>query len=209
MKTWLLLALALVPLAASADGTDVPALLGRIRQTGPSEYRYEETRRLELAASPWHGEGYMFSSADGTLVKLQLQPKRVIMAIVEGRQMYYYDPEQKQRHAASVSDAGDAAGQITVFRSILQGRAEELQPGYDFAATAQGTRWTLSLTPKPGQAEEDASTVEISGADNGLERHILIRQPDGESTQYHMTKTGAGPRVEDSVRRLLLEAIGE
>lgn len=206
-RLWLPLAVLLAP-AAPAGEADAPALLGRIRQAGAAEYRYEETRRLELAAAPWHGEGQMLSGADGSLVKLQLRPKRVIMAVAGGR-MLYYDPEQGQRHAAPLDGGGEAADQIAVFRSILQGRAEELKPRYDFAAQGRAGRWTLSLTPKPGQADEGAPAVEISGAEDGPERQILVRQADGESTQYRLAKTGEGRPVEDAIRLLLLEAAGE
>lgn len=208
MRRAVLVLLALWPLTGRA-GEDVQALLGRIRQPGVAEFRYEETRRLELASAPWHGQGYLFSSADGSLVKLQLLPKRVIMAIVEGRQMLYFDPEQKQRHAASVSQAGPAAAQITLFRAILQGHAEELKPTYDFAAQTRGQHWTLSLRPKPGQADADAPTVEFSGDGAAGKRRVAIRQPDGESTEYLLEKTDEGGQLEYSIQRLLVEAAGE
>ncbi|WP_054775066.1 hypothetical protein, partial [Methylogaea oryzae] len=179
-----------------------------IRQSGPAQFHYEETRRLELAAAPWHGEGYMLSGADGSLVKLQLLPKRVIMAIVQDR-MYYWDPEQRQRSSAPLSFAGSAAGQIAVFRAILQGQAETLAPDYDFAADRQGKRWSLRVTPKPGQGGEEAPSVEISGDEDTNRRRIAISQPDGESTEYRMERTDEGQRLEYSIQRLLLEAAGE
>jgi len=208
MKRGLLLLLALLPVAGLADEAGLADLFGRIRQGGSAEFRYEETRTLELASSPVQASGYMLSGADGSLVKLQLLPKRVIMAISGGR-MVYWDPEQKQRHAAPLGHAGPAAGQITVFRSILQGHAEELQPTYDFASERHGPRWTLRVSPKPGLSDGDAPSIEISGDENALKRHVLIRQPDGESTEYRLEKTAEGPRLDYSIQRLLLEAAGE
>lgn len=207
MKRCLCLLLALSPMAGFADEAGLADLLGRIRQAGPAEFRYEETRKLELASSPWHGEGYMLSGADGSLVKLQLLPKRVIMAIAEGR-MLYWDSEQNQRHAAPLGHAGAAGEQITVFRSIMQGHAEELKPAYDLVPESHGKRWTLRLTPKPGQSV-DAASVEISGDENLNKRQVFIRQSDGESTEYRLEKTAEGPRLEFSIQRLLLEAAGE
>lgn len=208
MKRGLCLLLALWPMALLADEAALPQLLARIHQSGAAQFHYEETRRLELATSPWHGEGYMLSGADGSLVKLQLLPKRVIMAIVQDR-MYYWDPEQQQRSSAPLSFAGAAAGQIAVFRAILQGQAESLRPSYDFAAEKQGKRWTLRVTPKPGQDGADAPSVEISGDEDRNQRRIAIRQPDGESTEYRMERTDEGQRLEYSIQRLLLEAAGE
>ncbi len=197
-----------MPFAGLADEAGLADLLGRIRQTGSAEFRYEETRKLELSSSPVQAQGYMLSGADGSLVKLQLLPKRVIMAIAEGR-MVYWDTEQKQRHTVALGQAGQMAGQITVFRSILQGQAEELQQSYDFAPEKHGKLWVLRVSPKPGLSDEDAPSIEISGGEDGRKRQILIRQPDGESTEYRMEKTDEGQHLEYSIQRLLLEAGGE
>jgi hypothetical protein len=187
---------------------ELQALLARIRQNGSAEFHYEETRKLELASSPWQGEGNMLSSVDGSLVKQQLKPTRILMAIAEGR-MYYWDPEQNQRHTASLGQSGQAADLITVFIAILQGHADELKPSYDFIAEQHSKHWTLRLTPKLDQNDENTSIIEISGDEDENKRQILIRQPDGESTEYRMTKTSEGRKPESSIQRLLLEAIGD
>lgn len=190
------------------DELDLQALLGRIRQSGSAEFHYEETRKLELASSPWQGQGNMLSGADGSLIKLQLQPTRIIMAITEGR-MYYWDSEQKQRHTAPLGQSGQASDLITVFIAILQGHADELKSSYDFVPEQHGKRWTLRLTPKPELSNEDAATVEISGDEDGRKQQVLIRQPDGESTEYRMMKTAEGPQLDNVIQRLLLEAMGD
>ncbi len=202
---WLLLAL---PLGVIADGNGLAELFGRIRLTGAAEFRYEETRILELAAAPVKSTGYLLSSPDGSLVKLQLSPRRIIMAI-SGGQMLYYDEEQKQRHTASLSFAGSAQQQISLFRALLQGRNEELQAVYDFTMERRGKHWKLALNVKPGQTGEDVPAMEIEGDDRNGKRQILIRQADGESSRYTMEKTGEGHSLEFSIQRLLLEAAGE
>jgi hypothetical protein len=202
------LLLALLPMPGFCDESELQALLGRIRQSGSAEFHYEETRKLELASSPWQGQGNMLSGADGSLIKLQLQPTRVIMAIAEGR-MYYWDPEQKQRHTAPLGQSGQASDLITVFIAILQGHADELKPSYDFPPEQHGKRWTLRLTPKPELSNEDAATVEISGDEDGRKQQVLIRQPDGESTEYRMVKTAEGQQLDNVIQRLLLEAMGD
>ncbi|MGZ4960115.1 MAG: outer membrane lipoprotein carrier protein LolA [Methylomonas sp.] len=207
MKRSLCLLLAFLPLVGFADDSVTAELLAKIRQGGEAKFRYEETRELELAASPWHGQGYMLSGEYGILVKLQLKPKRVIMALTDQR-MYYWDPEQKQRHSAHLS-GGPGAEQITVFRSILQGQVEDLRPNYEFASEKQGKRWTLRVTPKAGQGHDNAPSVEISGNEDDSQRRVLISQPDGESTEYRMVKVSEGEAAEYSIARLLQEAIGD
>ncbi len=207
MRRTLCLLLAFLPLAGFADNGGTAELLARIQNSGEAKFRYEETRTLELASS-WHGEGYMLSGAYGILIKLQLKPKRVIMALTDQR-MYYWDPEQKQRHSAPLGAGGPGSEQITVLRSILQGHAETLQSTYDFASENQGKRWTLRVTPRPGQAHVDAPSLKISGDQDDSQRNILISQPDGESTEYRMIKASAAQAADYSISRLLQEAIGD
>jgi hypothetical protein len=200
--------LALLPALGWADEALLTELLTRIRQNSQAQFRYEETRILELAESPWHGQGFMLSGADGSLVKLQLQPARVIMAIAEQR-MYYWDPQQNQRHSAALDSAGPAGEQIKAFRSILQGRTDELQTSYDLAAEKQGKQWRLRMTPKPELNADLIPVIEISGDDEDKQRRILIRQADGESTEYRMQKATEAQQQEYSIQGLLLEASGE
>ncbi|MDD1621224.1 MAG: outer membrane lipoprotein carrier protein LolA [Methylococcaceae bacterium] len=208
MRRALCLLLAFLPFAGFADNSGVAELLARIQNSGEAKFRYQETRTLELASSPWHGEGYMLSGAYGILIKLQLKPKRIIMALTDQR-MYYWDPEQKQRHSAPLGAGGPGAEQITVLRSILQGQSQALQPTHDFVSEKKGQRWTLRVTPKPGQGHEDGPSLKISGDDDDNQRNILISQSDGESTEYKMVKASEDQAANYSISRLLQEAIGD
>ncbi len=203
----LLLALCLPPMVFAGDEA-LAEILGRLRQTGAAEFRYEEIRTLELASSPVKTEGYLLSGADGSLVKLQLLPRRIIMAI-SGGQMLYYDEEQKQRHSVPLDQSGLFRQQIELFRSLLQGRTEELSEDYVFAASRRNTRWKLKLTPKAGHEEDSALFIELSGDEKGGKQQLSIRQRDGESSRYSLEKTGGGKSLDYSIQRLLLEAAGE
>ena len=204
----ILLAMLALPSGVLADDKGLAELSGHFRQTGAAEFRYEETRILELASSPVKSNGYLLSSPDGSLVKLQLSPRRIIMAI-SGGQMLYYDQEQKQRHTAPLSFAGQAQQPIKVFRALLQGRTGELTAEYETTVERRGQHWKLSLKAKPGRAEEDAPLIELAGDDRDRKRQILIRQADGESSRYSIEKTSEGQPLEYSIQRLLLEAAGE
>ncbi len=197
-----------LPFGAMADTGGLTELLGRVHQAAAAEFRYEETRMLELASSPVKSEGYLLSSPDGSLVKLQLLPRRVIMAISNG-QMLYYDQEEKQRHYAPLSISGQAQQQIKMFRALLQGRTGELQAVYDIKTERRGKHWKLGFEAKSGQAGEEVPAMDIEGDDGEGKRLILIRQADGESSRYAIVKTGEGQPLEFSIQRLLLEAAGE
>jgi len=207
MKRSLCALLMLLPMAGLADDTALNALLTRIHQDGAAEFRYQETRALELATAPWQGQGLMLSGADGSLVKLQQQPNRVIMAI-SGQKMYYWDAGQNQRHVAALEPTGPAA-QILVFRTLLQGYGDELRADYDLSLASQGQDWTLRLTPKADNGDDNAATIEISGDQDASKRRLTIRQPDGDATEYRLEKTSEGQAAADSIQRLLQEAAGE
>lgn len=202
---WLLLAL--LPLAAYADERELAELLGRIRQNGAVEFSYQETRAMELVTLPWQGQGRMLSSADGTLVKLQLLPRRIVM-VSTAQRMYYWDPEQKQRYSEAVGVAGAATEQVALLRAIIQGRTADLQSNYDLVQEQQGKRWSVRFTPKP-ELRQDLPTLEFSGDEDNNKQQVLINQGDDESTEYHMLRTTEGPEVEKSIQRLLLEAKGD
>lgn len=197
----------LFPLATLAGESEALSLLQDLRPAGgAAEFRYEETRVLELVAEPWHGWGYLFSSADGSLVKLQMFPQRAVMAI-SGGQMLYYDREQNRRRSAPLGFAGAAQRQITAFRSILQGRIDELRGLYELDAERKDGRWILRLIPKAGQT--DAAAIEMTGEEKAPQRTLKIREAGGESSEYRLEKTGEGQALELTIQRLLLEAAGE
>jgi hypothetical protein len=196
------------PVSSSAEGRDPAMRLEDLRPRGAAEFRYDETRSLELMDKPWKAWGYMLSSAGGSLVKLQLSPKRIVMAI-STQQMVYYDPSQKRRHTAPLSSAGREQQQITLFRSIMQGHIEDLKTLYNITEERQGGRWTVRLTPKPSQTEATVRSIEISSDGDRSKRQILIREASGEATQYLLEKTREGHAVDSAIQRLLHEARGE
>lgn len=200
----LLLLAGLTP-TALADDANLTEILARIRRDGAAEFRYQETRTLELASAPWHGEGLMLSGNDGSLIKLQQQPNRVVMAIA-GDKMYYWDPAQQQRHVAPLESEGPA-GQIVLFRKLLQGKIDELRADYDMKAEQHQQQWTLRLTPKAGA--DDAFSIEISGDQNPDRRRLLIRQADDESSDYQLQLSHDNPDPSATIKQLLTEAAGE
>lgn len=201
---WLLLSA--LPLLGHADDVTLSDVLQRLRQDGAAEFRYQETRTLELATTPWQGQGLMLSADDGSLVKLQQQPSRVIMAISADK-MYYWDATQNQRHIAPLEHTGPAA-QILLFRNLLQGHVDELRASHDLSAELHDQHWSLRMTPKAELADDSAATIELSGEQNPRQRRLLIRQADGESSEYLLEKTTEGPESAASLQHLLLEAAG-
>lgn len=193
------------PAAALAEPPEIADRLARFRQTAAIEYRYEETRTLELLAAPWKGKGYLLSSPDGTLVKLQLSPERVVMA-VSGERLYYH--AQEQRQSAPLDAVGSLARPIGALRALLQGCAEELKASYEIRTEISGKRDIVILTGKPQENGKPAPSLEVSD-ETARRRRIVIRQPDGEKTVYLLEKAAEGKHLEPWIQRLRAEAAGD
>lgn len=205
MTRYLALLMWLIPISGICDDSKLDQVLGHFAQDQQGVFNYQETRHLELVSTPWHGEGLMLTASDGSLVKLQLQPERIIMAI-SGDNLYYWHPAQNQRHNMPISFGEDAARQILIFRQILQGQLSSLQQQYDLTADSDGQHWTLQLRPKPS-TEQLISAISISG--NQQQRQIVIQQSDGESSEYRIEKADPQITAQYSISQLLQEASGE
>jgi hypothetical protein len=200
--------LVLMPCPGFATPPNPADPLEGFRQTQAIEFRYRETRHLELLAKPWQGAGYLFSTPDGKLIKLQLSPERVVMAI-SGDRMYYYDYLRGERHSAPLAQAGAMAQQVGIFRAILQGRSDELRAGYELRTESGNKNWTLRLIGKTPLDANSRPAFEISGGRNPARRVIAIRQPDGEKTDYVLEQAAVGKHLETWIEQLVQEARGD
>jgi hypothetical protein len=211
----LLIVVLLFPFCRAADSASLPSpapdkniakILDHFRQTAAAGYQYQEVRALELVDAPWHGAGLLFSGADGTLIKLQLSPERIIMAITASR-MYYYHAAQGQRYSAPLDFTAPMLAQIGTFRAILQGRADELYANYAVAVEQHGSRWKLHLA---GKTPDNAGLkLEVSGDDVKAQCKLLMQQADDEKTEYVIEPATARQLTGLSQARLLAEAAGE
>jgi len=205
MKLFLYALMATFPLFGACDEATLKQVLAHVAQDQQGVFNYQETRQLELATSPIETQGMMLTDSDGSLVKLQLKPERVIMAI-SGDALYYWNPAQNQRHQMPVSAGEDATQQILIFRQLLQGRLDELQQQFQLDAESDDQGWTLRLQPK--QADESLiAAITVSGNSSG--RHMIIRQSDGDSSEYRITPSAPQTAQHYRISTLLQEAAGE
>lgn len=205
MKLFLCALIALIPVFGVCDEAKVKEVLAHFVQDQQGVFKYQETRQLELATSPIETQGLMLTDNKGSLVKLQLKPERIIMAI-SGDALHYWNPAQNQRHQMPVSAGEDAAQQILLFRQLLQGRFDELQQHFQLEAESDDKGWTLRLQPK--QADESLiAAITVSGNSSG--RHMIIRQSDGDSSEYRITPSDPQTAQNYRISALLQEAAGE
>jgi hypothetical protein len=195
------------PLMLFAEDSTLTAVLAKIRRYHAVEFNYQETRRLALVNEPWHGEGRMLSLSDGSLIKCQLRPERILMISTQTR-LAYWNAEQGQRYLAETAEVGEAAEQINVLRALIQGQTEGLSSHYDLSAERRGERWVLRVRDR----QMPDSMLEISGGEDAHDQdrlRIQIRSADGDISEYLMHKTAEGDPVVQAASELVREALGD
>lgn len=181
------------------------ALMQRMQSDTAVKIAYSETRTLELMESPWLGSGYMYSLPPDLMIREQLLPERVLMA-VKGEQMFYYDPSENVRRQGEMDYDSPLTLNLTVFKALINADENLLHKVYrvDFASREQG--WIMTLKPK--QSKESGFSIVISGPAGQQANRIEVKQPDGDSSEFALHKDAEGVEVEAEVNRLYLELQG-
>lgn len=187
----------------SVSADTLSEVLSLLHQNTAAKFQYQEIRHLELMTTPWQAQGELYNDANGRLIKLQLQPNRIVMAIADG-QMLYWEPAQNQRHTMPLTYEHEATQQIRLFHALLQGHTEELSKDYTFHAEKNAKTWALQLRPK----QDDLPKLDISGNADNSQRDMVIHQ-DSESTEYHIQRVTNDSALDKTVADLLHEAAGE
>ena len=76
-----LLVLILFMISPVYAGDSLSALMQRMQSEVAVKINYQEIRTLELFDQAWQGSGHMYSTPDGIMLREQIQPKRLLMAV--------------------------------------------------------------------------------------------------------------------------------
>ncbi|MFN3919353.1 MAG: hypothetical protein ACK4JF_03570 [Methylohalobius sp.] len=179
----------------------------RLKLTAPVQFRYEETRTLALLSQPWHGSGFMLADADGTLVKLQLAPERLIM-IAAPQELLYYAPGSGERRRLPLPAPVPQAEGIVLLRHLLKGELEPIRRQYHLDYRESGQGWRLNLIPKnPDSAPFRA--IALRAAPEKNRRVLEIVERDGDRSTTELILDEQGDRLRLTIARLRQEAAGE
>lgn len=189
-----------LPAALAADPAE------QLKLTVPVQFRYQETRTLALLSRPWHGSGFMLADPDGTLVKLQLAPERVIMIAAPAELLYYHPGRGERRRLQLPAPVPQAEG-IELLRQLLKGELEPIRRRYllDYRESKDG--WRLDLTPKDPESSPFRA-IALRGDSEGR-RVLEIVERDGDSSVTELALDEAGDRLRFTIARLYQEAAEE
>jgi hypothetical protein len=188
-----------------ADDT-LSEVVRRMQSDKAVRIAYRENRTLELMDQPWQGSGYLYSLPPDLMLKEQLQPERVLMA-VKGEQMFYYDPADDVRHQGEMNEDNPLSLNIGVFRALINADEGLLHRLYEVAFSSTERDWAIKLKPKQ-DSESDFSIV-ISGLAQQQADTITVRQPDGDLSEFSLRPDAQGDEIEAVVNRLYRELLGE
>lgn len=203
------LALALAALSFSNPGNaenTLSALMQRMQSDSAVRIAYTETRALELMDSPWQGSGYMYSLPPDLMLKEQLQPQRVLMA-VKGERMFYFDADQDVRRQGEMDEDHPLTLNLAVFKALINADEALLHRVYrvDFAEREQG--WVMTLEPR--RRSDSGFGIVISGPEGRQPERIEVRQADGDRSFFTLHRDAEGAEVETEVKRLFRELQGK
>jgi len=190
----------------SADDA-ISILMQRMKSDAAVKISYQENRTLELFDQPWQGSGNMYSTAAGIMLREQLQPRRLLMAINKN-DLFYYDPDNNIRHQGKMQEGDPLTLQFTVFQALINADEQLLRSIYNIEFINKPKRWMMTLTSKKS---DSGFSIIVSGPLSKKVDTIIIKQADGDTTEFMLEadNTVASEQVVNTVKRLYGELIGE
>lgn len=170
----------------------------------PYQFRYQETRRLALLTEPWHGSGFLLADPDGTLVKLQLLPERLVLVATPDALLYYRPADGERRRLPLPSSLPQVQG-IVLLQRLLRGDLEAVRRDFLLETDETKAGWRLVLTPKGTEAPFRRV---ILGTENGA-RYLEIQEANGDRSRTTLILDEYGDHLKVRIARLYRQAQGE
>ncbi|MFK5951287.1 MAG: outer membrane lipoprotein carrier protein LolA [Methylococcales bacterium] len=184
----------------------VSALMQKMQAKTAVKIAYQEVRTLELMDQPWYGSGFMYSIAPDLMIREQLKPQRLLMGI-KGDQLFYFDPENHLHHQAEITEDNPLSLNVAVFKALITADEALLKRMYLIEFSHQSERWVMKLKPK--QNSESGFSIVVSGLPEQAADTIIVKQADGDLSEFLLQQKGVGEQVKKTATRLYKELVGE
>lgn len=182
------------------------SLMQGMKSEEATRIAYTEVKTLELMDEPWEGSGFMYSLPPDLMVKEQLLPKRIVMG-VKGDKMFYLDKGNGISHHGEL-DSNDAISlNVAVFKSLINADEKLLNSMYQVEFKNTATGWLMSLQPKNNK--QSSFSTQVSGASSKQVDKIVMKQADGDSSEFTLHKDASGKRIRNMAKHLYQELQGE
>ncbi|MEM9864721.1 MAG: outer membrane lipoprotein carrier protein LolA [Myxococcota bacterium] len=141
---------------------------------------FAEEKRIALMAVPVRSEGTI-TYVPGRLLRTVTAPTPSV-ALIEADRLTMRAGEDRQ--VVDFASNPLVAAFVGSIRHVLAGDREALAADYDLAFSAEGSSWTLSLTPKGARLRRFLRVMELSGTAGEnvrLERIRMVEQSGDET----------------------------
>ncbi|MCK4842072.1 MAG: hypothetical protein KAT04_09350 [Methylococcales bacterium] len=167
---------------------------------------YQETRILELLDEPWQGSGFMYSIAPDLMIREQLKPQRLLMA-VNADKLYYFDPVNHVRHQGEMGSDQSISLNIAVFKALITADEALLKSMYQVEFSSKAQRWVMTL--KPRQESNSEFSIVVTGLRGQQVDTVIIKQTDGDLSEIMMQSNASGNQVKNTIMQLYKELEGK
>ncbi len=178
------------------------ALMQRMRSDHAVRIAYREIRTMALLERPWQSIGFMYSLPPDTMLKVQLEPERLLMAI-DGDDLYYFDPGNDVRQQGTLDEDNPMSLSVAVFKALMMADRALLEKMYRVDFSGGSEQWLLRLRAKSDP--DSGFAIEISGLPGRQARRIVVEQGDGERSEFELWQDAEGGAVEAQAQRLFRE----
>jgi Outer membrane lipoprotein carrier protein LolA-like len=169
-------ALALLPMLASAAGFDLDALTGLLGRAQSGEATFTETRRVETLDRTLVSSGRLSFRAPDVFVRETLKPRREKLA-VDGNTLTMSIGERTRTMQLDASP--EASVIVEAIRGTLTGNRAALERLFEASVSGSAERWSLDLVPRDMRLRGQVASVRISGRES-FAREVQVLLADGD-----------------------------
>lgn len=177
-------------------------VLARMKPKQAVAIAYQEKRSMGLFTEDRISEGYFYSTPDNILLKSQQTPAIEIMGVVEN-QLYYYNKNDNQRYQTQMNDDLPMSLHINAFKGLINGNLIALKKQYLLEFNSTNNQWTITLTAKDYDEEEQLFKVIMQGLAKEAANYLLIIDSDDDRSEFSLKPQEINDSTEKTINQLL------
>lgn len=177
-------------------------VLARMKPKQAVAIAYQEKRSMGLFTEDRISEGYFYSTPDNILLKSQQTPAIEIMGVVEN-QLYYYNKNDNQRYQTQMNDDLPMSLHINAFKGLINGNLIALKKQYLLEFNSTNNQWTITLTAKDYDEEEQPFKVIMQGLAKEAANYLLIIDSDDDRSEFSLKPQEINDSTEKTINQLL------
>ncbi|KAF3981388.1 MAG: hypothetical protein HFP78_07090 [Methylococcales symbiont of Hymedesmia sp. n. MRB-2018] len=183
----------------SYAGESLSQLMKQLKSDSAFQISYKETRTLELMDKPWYGNGYLYSIPPNIMIREQLQPKRLLMGIIDDK-LFYFDPENNRHFEDDFDIESPRTLSIAVFKALINADESLLHRLYTVDYSTVNKIWTMDLKPK--QDPDSSLNIKVFGVEGQPANRFEITQEEDEVSEFELQNKNKSLAIKVKIEQL-------